>query len=102
MHDDIVLVQTYVFDDKGPIPIIRGVPVKRLSIGNKDLLVTTVYDLLLAHVGVNRGLPGDYPLSYDDPKPFTPAWQEMITGVDRKVAIKVAREFARNAELTRG
>ncbi len=56
MHDDIVLVRTYVFDDKGPIPIIRGVPVKRLSIGNKDLLVTTVYDLLLAHVGVNRGL----------------------------------------------
>ena len=102
LHDDVVLVRTYVFDEKGPIPIVRGVPVKRVRVGDKELLVATVYDLLLAHVGVNRGLPGDYPSGYDDPKPFTPAWQESITGVDRKVAIRVAREFARNAELTRG
>ena len=34
--------------------------------------------------------------------PYTPAWQEPITGVEARVAIKVAREFARNAEQTGG
>ncbi len=102
LHDDVVLVKTYSFDERGAVPIVRGVPVKRIKAGDKELLVATVYDLLLAHVGVNRGLPGDYPAGYDDPKPFTPAWQEAITGVDRRVAIRVAREFAKNAELTKG
>ncbi|WP_069807246.1 nitrate reductase subunit alpha [Vulcanisaeta thermophila] len=102
VHDDVVLVKTFVFDEKGPIPIVRGVPIRRVMVNGKELLVTTVYDLLLAHVGIDRGLPGDYPKSYDDNKPFTPAWQEGITGVDRRVVIRVAREFARNAELTRG
>ena len=34
------------------------------------------------------------------PAPFTPAWQEAITGVDAGLAVRVAREFARNAERT--
>ena len=102
LHDEVALVKTYYFDEGGPRPLVRGVPAKRLRTNKGELLVTTVYDLLLAHVGVNRGLPGDYPASYDDLKPFTPAWQEAITGVDRKIAIRVAREFAKNAELTRG
>ena len=34
--------------------------------------------------------------------PYTPAWQEAITGVDRRLAVKVAREFARNAEVSGG
>ena len=34
--------------------------------------------------------------------PCTPAWQEQITGVDRHLAARVAREFARNAEVTEG
>ena len=34
--------------------------------------------------------------------PYTPAWQEAITGVDRHLAVKVAREFARNAEVSGG
>ncbi|MDO9267497.1 MAG: nitrate reductase subunit alpha, partial [Methylobacter sp.] len=33
---------------------------------------------------------------------YTPAWQEKITGVSRQNVIAVAREFARNAEKTRG
>jgi nitrate reductase alpha subunit len=37
-----------------------------------------------------------------DPKPYTPAWQEAITGVPAADAIRVAREFADNAERTRG
>ncbi|HET7521846.1 MAG TPA: nitrate reductase subunit alpha, partial [Bacillales bacterium] len=81
----------------------RGVPVKRIT--NKrgeSIWVTTVYDLMMAHVGVDRGLSGDYPKSYDDDKPYTPAWQEAITGVDREHAIQVAREFADNAAHTKG
>ena len=34
--------------------------------------------------------------------PCTPAWQEEITGVDGRLAARVAREFARNAEVTEG
>jgi nitrate reductase / nitrite oxidoreductase, alpha subunit len=60
--------------------------------------------LMLASYGVAReGLPGDWPEGYDDESvPHTPAWQEAITGVDRHMAAKVAREFARNAEVSGG
>lgn len=77
----------------------RGVPV--LRIGGR--LVTTVLDLTLAHYGVGRaGLPGRWPADYEDPEPCTPAWQEPITGVRGELVARVAREFARNAELTEG
>ena len=42
------------------------------------------------------------PAIIDEPVPFTPAWQEAITGVPRSEVIRVAREFAENAEKTRG
>ena len=75
---------------------------RRCRIGGQ--LVTTVLDLALAQYGVGReGLPGDWPSGYDDAEqPCTPAWQEQITGVDRHLAARVAREFARNAEVTEG
>ena len=78
----------------------RGVPAIRIG----RHLVTTVLDLTLAQYGVARpGLPGDWPSGYDDAEqPYTPAWQEQITSVDRHLAARVAREFARNAEVTRG
>lgn len=80
--------------------LLRGVPVRRVG----DHLVCTVFDLMLAHYGVARpGLPGDWPTGYDDPvRPYTPAWQESITGVSAAQAIRVAREFARNAEESGG
>src|SRR5690606_167797 len=63
----------------------------------------TVFDLLLAQYGVHRaGLPGKWPTGYDDPEPYTPAWQEPITGVPARAAARVAREFATNAEQSRG
>ena len=34
--------------------------------------------------------------------PNTPAWQESITGVPARAVTRIAREFARNAERTRG
>ena len=48
------------------------------------------------------GCPATGPRGYDDPQPYTPAWQEEITGVDAGLATRIAREFARNAELTQG
>ncbi len=72
-----------------------------MRLGEK--LVTTVFDLLMAQYAVGRdGLPGQWPASYDDPQPYTPAWQEAITSVPAAAAARVAREFARNAELSRG
>ncbi|HET9544470.1 MAG TPA: molybdopterin-dependent oxidoreductase, partial [Gaiellaceae bacterium] len=77
----------------------RGVPA--LRVGGR--LVTTVFDLLAAQLGVRRGdLPGEWPAGYDDPAPYTPAWQEEITGVDAALVTRVAREFARNAERSNG
>ena len=77
----------------------RGVPVMRVG----GELVTTVFDLLAAQLGVRRGeLPGDWPENYDDPQPYTPAWQEAYTGVDPALVVRVAREFARNAERSQG
>ncbi|MFO7687769.1 MAG: nitrate reductase subunit alpha [Desulfobacterales bacterium] len=82
------------------------VPVKTLQTPAGRLQVTTVFDLMAAHLGVlpkgAPAAPADYPAGYDDPKPYTPAWQEAITGVPAADAIRVAREFAANAEKTRG
>jgi nitrate reductase alpha subunit len=94
---ETVAVDLPRFDEPGVLR--RGVPV--LRVGGR--LVTTVLDLMLAQYGVMReGLPGEWPRSYDDPAPYTPAWQEQLTSVDRHLTVRVAREFARNAELTKG
>ncbi|MGD6742215.1 nitrate reductase subunit alpha [Streptomyces sp. BH106] len=81
----------------------RGVPATRLG-GQDGPLVTTVFDLLLAQYGVGRdGLPGQWPASYDDAEtPGTPAWQEMHTSVPAAKCVKIAREFAKTAEKSRG
>jgi nitrate reductase alpha subunit len=99
---EAVLVQLTRFDPVGGSAhdLPRGVPARRIG----GHLVTTVYDLMLAQYGVARpGLPGDWPASYDDPSaPYTPAWQERITGVPASSAARIAREFAQNAEDTNG
>jgi len=64
--------------------------------------VTTAFDLLAAQFGVDRGLGGDCASSYDELHPYTPAWQEQYTGIGRDTAIRLAREFANNAEATQG
>ena len=41
------------------------------------------------------GLPGAWPTGYDDAQsPYTPAWQEAITGVPAATAARIGREFA--------
>ncbi|MDN5804942.1 MAG: molybdopterin-dependent oxidoreductase, partial [Microlunatus sp.] len=86
-------------ETEGGAVIRRGVPARRIG----DRLVTTVFDLLMAQYAVSRdGLPGEWPTGYDDPHLGTPAWQETITTVPAAAAARVAREFARNAELSQG
>ncbi len=102
-HDELVEVELPRFDDPavpGGTTMRRAVPAKRID----GRLVTTVFDLMLASYGVGReGLPGTWPTDYEDPDaPYTPAWQERITGVDAALVTRIAREFARNAERTEG
>jgi nitrate reductase alpha subunit len=74
--------------------------------GGKDgkaTLVATVFDLQVANYGVARGLPGELAAKdFDDDTPYTPAWQERITGTPREQLITVARQFADNADKTHG
>ena len=84
--------------------LTRKVPVKRLRLADgEETFVATVYDLMLAHYGLDRGLNDpNVAKSFDDNIPYTPAWQEQITGVDRRKLINTAREFASTAAKTHG
>jgi nitrate reductase alpha subunit len=83
--------------------IHHRIPVRKIKTKDGDRFVATVYDLMVANYGVDGGLGGDnVATSFDDDKPYTPAWQEKITGVAREKIIKIAREFADNADRTRG
>ncbi|MEV4673860.1 nitrate reductase subunit alpha [Actinomadura sp. NPDC049382] len=102
-HEDARPVDLPRFDTgetEGGTVVRRGVPVARVG----GRLVTTVFDLLMAQYAVPRdGLPGEWPDGYGDAAhPYTPAWQEEVTSVPAAAAARVAREFARNAELSRG
>ncbi|HET7333473.1 MAG TPA: nitrate reductase subunit alpha, partial [Rhizomicrobium sp.] len=83
--------------------LMRNVPVRRVALADGEALVTTVFDLMCANYGVDRGLGGDnVAASFADDVPYTPAWQERITGVKPEAVISVARAFASNAEKTKG
>ncbi|MFV8162128.1 nitrate reductase subunit alpha [Mycobacterium sp. 134] len=99
-HDDTATVAFPRFDSDKPGVLERGVPI-RVVAGHR---VTTVFDLMLAQYGVARdGLAGQWPSGYDDAsEPYTPAWQEEITGVPAQAAERIAREFADNAERSKG
>ncbi|XJZ28239.1 nitrate reductase subunit alpha [Bacillota bacterium Lsc_1132] len=103
-EDDKVQVDFPYFDKQGKQIISRTVPVKNITLASGEkICVTTVFDLMLAHYGVNRaGLGDGKPANYEDDQPYTPAWQEKFTGIDRKQVIKIAREFAQNAVDTKG
>ena len=78
----------------------RGVPTYQVA----GKTVTTVYDLLLAQYGVGReGLPGSWPKGTDDPDAIgTPAWAATITGINVEAIERIAREFAQNADDSKG
>ncbi|MCE7904531.1 MAG: nitrate reductase subunit alpha [Anaerolineae bacterium CFX3] len=99
-QDETVDVAFYEFAEK--VTAMRGVPAKWIETEGGKKLVTTVFDLVIAQFGVGRGLPGDYPQSYDEVGAYTPAWQESYTGIGRDTVVRLAREFAANAEATNG
>ncbi len=111
-HDRVAEVAFPYFGNRGhdhfkgtdhPDVLLRHVPVQSIALKDGEALVATVFDLFTANYGVDRGLGGQFVAqSYDDNVPYTPAWAEAITGVPRDQIITVAREFARNAEKTRG
>jgi len=97
----------FTANDQGGDVMVRRVPVSHLELDGHEVqgrvMVATVFDLLAANYGIDRGLPGEEPGgSYDADRPFTPAWQEKITGVPREQIITVARQFADNAHKTHG
>lgn len=95
-----VLLPCFEAADGSGSVLRRGVPVRTVA----GKTVTTVFDLMLAQYGVSRpGLPGEWPSGYDDATvPYTPAWQEGITNVPMAQCLRIAREFARNAEESKG
>ena len=81
----------------------RGVPVKHIDTLNGKVTVATIYDVLMAQYGIDRGLGGDYPTSYNDnEQTYTPAWQELYTGISKETVIQFAREWSVTAEKTNG
>ncbi len=89
----------------GHAPVqVRRVPIRRIAlVDGQSALVASVFDLMAANYGIDRGFGGgNVAASYDDDVPYTPAWQERITGVPRDRLIAVARQFAENAHKTHG
>jgi nitrate reductase alpha subunit len=100
-HDAIALVE---FDDfGGDGTATRGVPIRHLETSEGSITVTTVFDLMMARFGVDRGLGGSVASSYNDEDvAYTPAWQEKYTGIHRDDVVRFAREWGKNGELTKG
>ncbi len=99
-HDAVVMVE---FDDfAGGGKRQREVPVRYVETSEGRAAVATVFDLTMAQFGVSRGLKGDYPQSYDEVDCYTPAWQEQYSGIHRDTCLRFAREWADNAEKTKG
>ena len=86
---------------------IRKVPARRITLADgSSVLVATVFDLLVANYGVDRGVAefasDTVATDYMQDIPYTPKWQEKHTGVKAEMVIQVAREFAQNAHQTHG
>lgn len=101
--DEVVLVSFPDFtENTNDKTVTRGVPAKKIKTIHGEVYVTTIFDLLMAQYGVTRGLHGEYPASYEDEAPYTPAWQEKFTGVKASVVIDYARQWATTAKLSKG
>ena len=87
-----------------PEVLTRNVPVKTRAARRRRGAGRHGLRPVLANYGVDRGLRrrATSRTTYDDDVPYTPAWAEKITGVQRDAIITVAREFALNAEKTKG
>jgi len=98
-----IVTKNFTHNDQGKDVLVRNVPVKKLQLAEGEVLVASVFDLLVANYGIDRGLGGgNVASSYDRDVPYTPAWQHAITGVKAADVIAVARQFAENADKTQG
>jgi nitrate reductase / nitrite oxidoreductase, alpha subunit len=68
--------ERFTASDQGGDILVRNVPVRRLVLADGDGVVASVFDLMCAHYGLDRGLGGACAGSYSDLVPYTPAWQE--------------------------
>lgn len=102
IEDEIGTVRIPYFSNNGNKVLERNLPIKKVNLNGEEVYVTTVFDLIVANYGVNRGIGKQATVSYDDPRPFTPGWQEQMTGIKKEAVIKIAREFAQNAIDTDG
>ena len=83
--------------------IEHKVPVVKVNTGKEEVYCASVLDLMFANYGVDRGLgDSNAARSYAEDLPFTPHWQEQITGVPMQQVITTARQFADNAVKTEG
>ncbi|UAT42878.1 nitrate reductase subunit alpha [Anaplasmataceae bacterium AB001_6] len=84
--------------------LLRNIPIRKVVLDAKtEIMVATVFDLMVANYGIDQGLGGDnVTTSLKDDIPYTPAWQEKITGVPAEQVTRIAREFATNADKTEG
>lgn len=100
-HDEVLQTEFTEFGlDK---KVLRGIPVKYLETTEGKVAVATIYDLMFGQYGVGRGLSGDYPKDYaDKDAAYTPAWQEIFTGIDSNTVLQFAREWANTANVTEG
>jgi len=104
-RDDVVAVGFPHFNKGEPDLLYRHVPVRKVRLASGETArVASVFDLLVAQYGIDRGLGGaNVARSYDDASvAYTPAWAEKVTGVKRADLIRTGREFADNAARTRG
>lgn len=111
-HDELVDVAFPYFGNREhdhfqgtdhPDILNRRVPVREIALKDGKALVATVFDLFCANYGLDRGLGGSHVArDYNENVPYTPAWAEKITGVPANHIITAAREFASNAEVTKG
>ncbi|MBS0254638.1 MAG: nitrate reductase subunit alpha [Proteobacteria bacterium] len=111
-HDEVVEVAFPYFGNREhdhfagtdhPDVLLRRVPVREMQLVNGRTYVATVFDLLCANYGLDRGLGGEHVArDYAAMAPYTPAWAEKITGIPADHIITCAREFAANAEATNG
>ena len=98
-----IVNERFQHNDQGSDVLVRNVPVKKLKLADGECCVATVFDLMAANYGIDRGLGGgNVASSYEDNVPYTPKWQEAITGVRAADVITVARQFADNADKTHG
>lgn len=104
-HDELIDASFPYFAGAGGDELLsRKVPVKKVLLKGEECYVATVFDVMCANYGVGRKEFEDNNCAkeYSEDKAYTPAWQEKITGVSQDKVIIAAREFAENADATKG